>query len=214
MIALVLTQGPPTSRRALRRLAARAGLILAADGGAGVAHAAGIVPQLIVGDLDSLDRVTRRWAAARGIPRRPFPREKNATDAALALHEAVRRGAGEVWIYTAVAGRLDQILANVLLLFEAERLKVRARLTDGTSEAWLAGRSARITGRPGDVVSLIPLTPAVRGITTIGLRYRLRGSVLRRGSTRGVSNELTGVRASVRVAAGDLLIVHLSAQRS
>ncbi len=214
MIALVLTQGPPTSRRALRRLAARAGLILAADGGAGVARAAGLVPQIIVGDLDSLDRVTRRWAATRSIPRRTFPREKDATDAALALREAVRRGAPEVWIYTAVAGRLDQLLANVLLLFEAERLKVHARLTDGASEARLAGRSTRIAGRPGDVVSLIPLTPAVRGVTTTGLRYRLRRSVLRRGSTRGISNELTRATASVRVTSGDLLVVHLPARKS
>jgi len=211
VIALVITQGPARARRALARLAGRADLILAADGGARLARAAGIVPDLILGDLDSLDGTVARWADARGIPRRRYPRVKDATDGELALAEALRRGAREVWIYGVVAGRLDQLLANVLLLFAARRRRVHARLTDGRTTARLAGRFAELHGRPGDLVSLIPVSAAVRGIMTAGLRFPLRGGALVRGSTRGISNELTADRATIRVGSGDLLIVHTPA---
>lgn len=208
MIALVVTQGPARRSRALRRLAAQADLILAADGGARLMRAAGLLPYLIIGDFDSLDAATSRWAARRRIPRRRFPVAKDATDAELALREALRRGAREVWIFGAMTGRMDQAVANLLLLVSARSRRVRACLTDGRAYAWLASGTARIEGRPGDLVSLLPLTPHVRGIVTTGLRYPLRGGMLRRGSTRGISNEITNSPASVRVDAGDLLVIH------
>lgn len=211
MRALIVTKGPARSRQALRRLAGAVDLVLAADGGARVARASGIVPHLLIGDLDSLDTATRRWAAARRIPRRTFPRAKDATDAELALREAHRRGAREVWLFGVVGGRLDQTLAHVLLLFAARRLRVAARLTDGRASAWLVDGAAAVRGRRGDTVSLVPLSPAVRGISTTGLRYPLRRGVLRRGSTRGISNEITTSPARVRIGAGDLLLIHIPA---
>ncbi len=209
MIVLIVTQAPARRRRALRRLAAGADLVLAADGGARVARAAGVVPRFIIGDLDSLDRDTARWAARRRIPRRPFAVAKDATDAELALREADRRGAREIWIFAALSGRMDQALANVLLLVTARSLGARARLTDGRAVAWLASQRTRIDGREGDLVSLLPLTPRVRGIVTKGLRYPLNGGTLRQGSTRGISNEIVSTPVSVRVAEGDLLVIHI-----
>lgn len=208
MIALIITEGPARGRRALRRLAAAADLIVAADGGARLARAAGIAPHLIIGDQDSLDRETARWAAGRRIEHQTYPSEKDATDAELALREAVRRGAREVWFYSVVGGRLDQTLANILLLFEARRLEVRALLTDGRASAWLVDGTAAVDGRPGDTVSLVPLSPVVEGVVTTGLRYPLRDGVLRRGSTVGISNEITQAKATVRLRAGDLLLIH------
>ncbi len=210
MRALIITQGPARARRALRRLAGAADLILAADGGTRIARAASVLPHLIIGDLDSLDAATRRWAAAQRIPRRLFPRAKDATDAELAMREARRRGAREVWLFGVVGGRWDQTLANILLLFEARRLRLPARLTDGRAAAWLVGGEAEVHGRRGDIVSLVPLSPVVRGITTKGLRYPLRRGVLRRGSTRGISNEITASPARVRRGGGDLLLIHIA----
>jgi len=206
--ALIITQGPARGHRALRELAAASDLVLAADGGARTARLAGVVPHEIVGDLDSLDAATRRWAARLHIRRHIFPRAKEATDAELALWQARRRGARQVWLFGAVAGRLDQTLANVFLLFAARRLRVAARLTDGRATAYLVDGDAEVRGRRGDTVSLLPLSPVVRGITTAGLRYPLRRGVLRRGSTRGLSNEMTASAARVRLTAGDLLLVH------
>ncbi len=211
MRALIITQGPARARRSVQRLAAGTDLILAANGGTRLARGAGIVPHVIIGDLDSLDSSTRRWAAARRILRLVYPRDKEATDAELALREAQRRGAQQVWLFGVVGGRLDQTLANILLLFAARRLHLAARLTDGRATAWLVDGKTDVAGRRGDTVSLVPLSPVVRGITTAGLRYPLRRGVLRRGSTRGISNEIVTSPAKVRIDSGDLLLIHIPA---
>lgn len=211
MKALIVTQGPGRAHQALQRLAGEADLILAANGGTRLARGAGIVPHVIIGDLDSLDSSTRRWAAARRILRRVYPRDKDATDAELALREAQHRGAHQVWLFGVVGGRLDQTLANILLLFAARRLHLAARVTDGRVTAWLVDGKTDVAGRRGDTVSLVPLSPAVRGITTAGLRYPLRRGVLHRGSTRGISNEIVTAPAQVRIGSGDLLLIHIPA---
>ena len=62
-----------------------------------------------------------------------------------------------------------------------------------------------------DYVSLLPLSPLVRGVSTDGLRFALREEELPMGPSRGLSNEMTGARASVRSQRGLLLVVHTDA---
>ena len=64
---------------------------------------------------------------------------------------------------------------------------------------------ADLRGRPGDLCSLLAVGGEAVGVTTDGLRFPLRGEALRPGSTRGVSNELTGSVATVTVEGGTLL---------
>jgi thiamine pyrophosphokinase len=73
---------------------------------------------------------------------------------------------------------------------------------------WLAERDAVIDGQPGDIVSLLPLSQRVTGITTEGLEYPLRGETLRLGPARGVSNVMLGKMARVAHRSGLLLIMH------
>ena len=64
-----------------------------------------------------------------------------------------------------------------------------------------------ISGPPGSLVTLLELGGPARGIVTEGLRYPLRGEELEPGTTRGVSNELTGTSGAVRLEGGTLLVV-------
>ena len=65
-----------------------------------------------------------------------------------------------------------------------------------------------VAGRPGDIVSLLPLTSIVEDVRTEGLLYPLRGEPLVQGQTRGVSNEMTGGQARVTHGPGALLLIH------
>jgi thiamine pyrophosphokinase len=69
------------------------------------------------------------------------------------------------------------------------------------------GQTLHIQGAPGSVVSLIPLTGEVHGITYTGLKYPLEDATLPFGSTRGVSNEMAGSQATVRITGGLALLV-------
>jgi thiamine pyrophosphokinase len=116
-------------------------------------------------------------------------------------------GVGAVVIVAALGGRLDQMMANLLLLTLPELRGVDVRVVEGSQEAFLIRGEARIEGQPGDTVSLIPLRGDATDITTEGLEWALEDEALRFGETRGVSNVLTAEQASVRVRRGLLLCV-------
>jgi thiamine pyrophosphokinase len=184
-------------------------LVIAVDGGADIAARAGVDPDILIGDMDSVTPATRARLEARGTDVREVPAEKDQTDTELALEIAAQRGASEVWLAAALGGRVDHAVANLLLVFLARQLGVRLCLVDGLTEAYLVGGPFVLDARVGDLVSLIPLTPVVEGIKTIGLRYPLQDESLVRGTTRGVSNVVVATPAGLAaVGAGDLLLVH------
>lgn len=199
MRALVVAHGEAPSAGLIRELAARAGLVVAADGGALVALDAGVMPDAVVGDLDTMDRFP-----GAGVPRERFVRDPDpeTTDLVKAIHYALERGAEAVDVVAAGGGRADHALANlsVLTVFAG----VEVVLHDDLFATWLVRGETVVTGEPGTVVSLIAPGGA-RGVRTEGLRWNLHGEELP-FSPRGVHNELAAERAVVRVAEGHLLV--------
>ncbi len=209
MRILIIANGTGRARRHLQSLARSADLVIAADGGAETAARAGVAPDLLVGDMDSVTPATRARLASRGIEIRATSADKDQTDTELALEIAAGRGASEVWLAAALGGRADHALANLLLPLLARRLGVRLRLIDGRTEAYLVEGPVVLDARVGDPVSLIPLSPLVEGIMTVGLRYPLSDEPLVGGATRGISNLVVSIPAGLSgVGPGDLLLVH------
>ena len=217
MRALVVLNGDPLgSDTWLAGLARQADVVIAADGGATRLGKAGRRPDLVVGDLDSLPADTKHDLERAGVAFEVHPDEKEQTDAELAFDAAVRRGADEIVVVGAFAGtRLDHMVGNLLLLAHEDFAAIDVALvTEGaTFRALLGPGILELDGAPGDWVSLEPLSEVARGVSTDGLRYQLRHDELVRGSTRGVSNELTDRRGSVEVADG-LLLVAVTTRRS
>jgi len=182
--------------------------IIAADGGTLTALRWGWLPHVIVGDLDSLPGSLKERLEALGCRFVVFPSRKDWTDLELALQHAVDGGATEIIVLGARGGRLDQELANILLLGRPEWAGVPVRLLDGGEEACVIRGECTIDGRVGDTVSLIALTPQAGGVTTRGLEWPLQDGMLAFGSTLGISNRLAEPVAVVQVKQGVLLVVH------
>ena len=89
--------------------------VIAADDGYTALHAAGITPDLLVGDFDSLSEIPG------DIPVKAFPPEKDQTDMAIALEEGMARGYRTFRFYGANGGREDHTFANLQLLCGAAR---------------------------------------------------------------------------------------------
>lgn len=164
-------------------------LIIAADGGARHLLAAGLFPDIAVGDFDSLSSSDLSALRASGCEIRSFPAAKDATDTEIAVEQAFERGAREIVIYGGMGSRLDHSLANVLLLKLIHEKGGRGRVTDGEQSAELLVDRVEITGRPGDVVSVVPLTARLEGLTIRGLRFPLHEAVVPMGSSLTISNE-------------------------
>jgi thiamine pyrophosphokinase len=186
--------------------------IYCADGGTRHALALGLTPQAIIGDLDSLspDIVAEMEAAKVAIHRHPVG--KGQTDLELALNLAVAEKPDEILLLTALGGRLDQMLANILLLARPEYAPVRLILADGPYWAMLlrGHQSMTIPGQPGDTLSLIPLTPTVSRVSLTGVAWPLEKATLSLGSTLTISNTLTTSQAMVQIGEGLVLVVHFN----
>ncbi|HEX9922661.1 MAG TPA: thiamine diphosphokinase [Anaerolineae bacterium] len=185
--------------------------IFCADGGTRHALALGLTPEAIIGDLDSLapELVAELQEAGVAIERHPV--DKDQTDLELALELAVAGQPDEIMLVTALGGRLDQMLANMLLLTRPEYASVKLTLVDGPQWATLlrSDQAETITGQPGDTFSLIPLTPTVTQVTLTGVKWPLEQATLSLGSTWSISNELIGQSASVRIGVGLVLVVRI-----
>jgi len=211
MRAVVVADGDPAPSDA--RIAEEAELLIAADGGAGWLEEIGRRPDILVGDLDSVDPAVVRRLAAAGTEVIRHPAEKDASDSELALGVALERGADEVVMLGALGGgRLDHELANLLLLADPELPRRDLRIVRaGTTVRVLAGRASLELGcGPGSVVTLLPVGGNAQGVATRGLRYPLDGETLRVGRSRGLSNEVVEAPASVWLGAGTLLVIEIA----
>jgi len=205
---VIFANGCLPSLEAARALLRPDDTIVAADGGARHLLAMGLLPHLLVGDLDSLDAASLAQMEAASVEIRRYPTDKDETDLELALRHALEGGADSILIVGALGGRLDQTLANLSLLTDPAFEGLDLRLDDGAEEAFFCRRQAEVRGRSGEVVSLIPWGGPVEGVVTEGLQWKLSGETLYPHQSRGVSNVLAGNMASVRINSGLLLVVH------
>ena len=208
MRVVIIANGPMPKPPLNRHLLEENDLVVCVDGGAKIAMALGFKPQVVIGDLDSMEMPLREQLLEEGCRFVEHPPRKDETDSELAVRYALAQGATELIMLGALGGRVDHTLANVMLLALPELEGVKARLLEGDQEVLLIRDEVLIEGRSGDTVSLLPLSGDVTGIYTEGLEYPLHNGTLKFGAARGVSNVLTAPQARVRVGGGLLLAVH------
>jgi thiamine pyrophosphokinase len=203
---LIFANGELPGIEAARPLLKADDFIICADGGARHALALGLAPQVIIGDMDSLPQ---------GFDPSTFKGEfiqvsedKNETDLELALNHALSLHPHAIVIIAALGGRLDQTLGNISLITDLRLSTFDIRLNDGVEEIILCRDQASVKGSSGDTVSLIPWGGEVSGVQTENLKWPLRSETLYPYKTRGISNEMLGEEASVKIKSGLLLIVH------
>ncbi|UCD43424.1 MAG: thiamine diphosphokinase [Chloroflexota bacterium] len=185
-------------------------LIIAADGGAHHCLELGIIPDFLIGDMDSVQPELIKDFQSEGTQLVVYPRDKDQIDLELALSLALEKDAKEVLLFGLLGGRLDLSLANLLLLARDDWEKMSLKVIDGLDTAYMMRHHGHVSlsGNPGDVVSLIPLTDQVLNITTRGLRWPLLNANLEIGSTLSISNELSQNSAEIDIGNGKLLLVH------
>lgn len=209
--ALIFANGDlddgPAVKDALRHAADA--LIVAADGGARLALACGLTPQIVVGDMDSLTPHELDDLCQAGAEIKRYPAAKDETDLELALLAAVQRGATWLRILGAAGGRIDQMLANIFLLALPALAGCEVRIVSGAQTIWLIGPGDHpVDGVPGDTISLIPLAGEARGVRTERMVYPLRRETLLFGPARGISNVIESQPARVALELGWLLVIH------
>ncbi len=208
MRAIIFANGDASDPDVVKHWTAQAELIIAADGGTRNALSVGVMPQVVIGDLDSLAEADRAQLDRSGVPLIVYPTHKDYTDLELALRHALERGATDIVIFSALGGRWDQSLANLMLLTLPELSQVSVCIVDHHLAIQVIRDRAEIAGRAGDTLSLIALKGDAQGVTIEGCEYPLHEATLPFGATLGISNVLAQNIAKITVKQGQILALH------
>ncbi|MDR2184718.1 MAG: thiamine diphosphokinase [Treponema sp.] len=201
-IAFIGGEGPPPD--VCRFLAAEAALTAAADSGLTAAEAAGLRPDWIIGDMDSLDDLRRleRYPPERVIR---YPPDKDYTDTELVFRLLRDRGCDEIWLAGGGGGRTDHLFA-IYSLFE--RKHPPERWITGAEDIRLLETPGELSAEtpPGSFVSVFPLGAGPWKAESSGLRWSLAGLPWERGYF-GISNETAGDFFAIRALSGRFMVI-------
>lgn len=208
-IVFVISGGEIADRAWLKAeiAACRPSRIICADKGACHLHPLGVVPDAIIGDMDSLSPELLEHFRRSGVQLLTHPARKDETDTQLAVAHALAAHPDEVWIFGALGGRIDHTLANISLLALGLAAGVRIRLRDEWSEVFLVAGEYDLDGEPGQTVSVFPFGGAAAGITLTGFEYPLAGARMEPGNPYGISNVIAARQGRIAVGTGCLLVI-------
>ncbi len=202
-IALVLGNGEPPSRELINELIGGDMLLLCADGGADTARRYGLVPDYIVGDLDSVSRKSSAGVDPEHIIR--VAADNTGTDIEKVLRHAVDLGISEAVLLGFTGRRTDHLLWN-LSVFKTFAEQIALRIVDEYCDLRLIGQRIRFRATIGQKISLCPLNGPVEGITTTGLKFALQNESLVPGLRDGISNKVVADIVEIEAERGDLLL--------
>ena len=178
-------------------------LVIAADAGYRTCQTAGVVPDMILGDFDSME------APAEGGQICRLPVEKDDTDTLAAVKLGLKRGCTTFYLYGGTGGkRLDHTLANLQTLLYLRRRGARGYLYDDEF-VWTALENETLTVEKTvewGLLSVFCLGDRAEGVYESGVQYPLAGAVLTAEFPLGVSNHILELQAHIRVDRGTLAV--------
>ena len=201
---------PPT--RAIKQYIPAHELVIAADSGLHGAIDLGLRVNVVIGDMDSVDKAVLAAVEANGTTVTQLPRDKDSTDAELALLKAVEMGATKIVLITKGGGRLDHELGVFAVLQNPglRQCTIQALWDNSILHLTPGPASVTITGKQGSNVGLIAAGGEASGITTTGLKWTLTNETLAPHSSRGISNQLIEESAVILLQKGSLFVVQSS----
>ena len=176
-------------------------LIIAADSGYLSARSVGVVPDVFIGDFDSV--LKEEICAKKIISLNPV---KDKTDTQEAIDYAISEGAKEITILGALGKRTDHTIANIHLLKYAHDLGAKAEILDIDTYIALVTDELSVEKKIGCCLSLLPLTDCL-GVSVSGVFYPLNNADMPVGNPYGISNEFTDDTAKISVKSGELLVI-------
>ncbi len=208
MNCLVAGSGSLQDDELLRYFAECSQLLVCADGGAYYFERAGITPDVLIGDFDSIEPSLLDSYKKLGVEIIKHPPNKDYTDMELALDYALMRGATRVYIMGAIGTRIDHTLSNIQLLHKLSDNCVQGVIINENNYIYLINsESFEIDKIDRYKLSLVPASETVTGVTTRGLAYELTDAVMHIGTGLGISNEFISEKAVISVKRGKLYVI-------
>tara|TARA_B100001094_G_scaffold323031_1_gene373250 strand:+ start:535 stop:1197 length:663 start_codon:yes stop_codon:yes gene_type:complete len=201
--AVIIGNGDPPSASLFLDVMSTLPTLICADGGLRTVLKYGIEPDVVIGDLDSveisdLDRITNEKIFK-------VDADNTSTDLQKAIKHAIQLDLEYATLLGFTGGRSDHLLWNLGLLRTFGDV-INLRMLDDHGETRLVKGTTTFRAKMGQKVSLTPIDAPVDGIVTRGLRFPLRDESLELGVRDGISNEVVHNPVEITVRCGSLLV--------
>ena len=184
--------------------------IIAGDRGLEALYKLKIIPNHVVGDFDSVSaEILEFYKKQSQITFHTFNSEKDNTDTDIALKLAIQLKSSKITILGALGKRMDHAIANIHILKDALEANIPCQIIDEHNRIYLINKEKTLEKDKvyGKYVSLIPLTSIVEGLTLTGFQYPLNDYTLPIGTSLGISNEIIGDIAHIKMDKGILIVI-------
>lgn len=182
-------------------------LIVCADGGLKNALLLNVTPDIAIGDFDSTDKELLEDVEDKGVKIIKYPVEKDATDTEIVLDYLIKHKYSHVTMMGCLGDRIDHSLANIMLLKKLLIQKIHGQIINEKNEIHLINDKIEFYNKKGSILSLIPFSEEVEGLTTTGLYYSLNNQSMIKASSYGISNIINENFARVEIKNGELLAI-------
>ena len=168
--------------------------VICADGGANHLKKLGIIPNTIIGDLDSISIKDLEYYKNLEVEIIKYPTKKDETDTQLAIQYATTLPIKEIVLLGVIGDRIDHSLGNIYLMEDIVLKGLRVSIINENNIVYLINKEIEIYGLIGEVVSLLPYSDKVTGILSEGLEYPLYNKDMIKSNPYGISNVINKKR--------------------
>ena len=165
-----------------------------------------ILPNLIIGDLDSSDEECKKFIEDKKIELIKLNTRKDFTDSESALSYLIENKYDEITLLSVTGSRLDHTLSNIFLL-EKYFDKAKIKIIDNNNEiSYIEEGDYTFTKDNYKYLSIISISDKIL-LSSHGLSYEVKNSTINRAASLGVSNEIIDEKAKIVLHKGKALII-------
>jgi thiamine pyrophosphokinase len=208
LVVAIVSGGTPPTEKLLRYYLNKVDFIIAADKGSECLYNNSIIPNLILGDFDSIEKKILDDMKLQVKEILEFPPEKDYTDTEIAIMEAIKRGAKKIYLFGAIGSRIDHTLGNIGLLLTTKKKGAKLEIIDDNNRLYLGENNMMLSGKYGETISFHALCDKVINFNIKGAKYNLENYNMSLLDPRAICNEFLDKPIEISYESGELLIVH------
>ena len=209
MNAVIVSGGSRPSKKLLEKYLKEDDYLIAADSGCECLYDYDIMPNLLVGDFDSVDKNIFNVMKQKVKEIKQFPPEKDYTDTEIAIMEAKKQGATNILLFGATGSRIDHMLGNIGLILTYKKQGIRIEIIDDHNRMYLSEKHMALKGTKGENIGFHALSDVVKNFTIKGAKYNLPDGIdMHLLDPRAICNEFIGTDIELNFDEGELLIFH------
>lgn len=206
MIGLITAGGDITNQEVFLEEYVKADIRIAVDSGIEFYCRYKKMPDIVLGDFDSISEKGRRFIKEEKIETSSFPQEKDYTDLELGIDFLKEKGCRKIVVLGAVGDRIDHSLANLFMMVHFYKLGISVKLKNNLMKVQVLEGEIEIK-KNYKFLSVVPVSQEGIELTLEGFYYPLKNHPVEMGSTLAVSNYLTEETGRILISKGTGFVI-------